>query len=151
MSDKSTLLAYCGIYCGDCLGYTGVIADAAAEFKAVLDKYKFRRSAECVFPEHLPDFDTFEERLAFMTGLRCPQACRERPDDATDCPVRNCCIDRGYFACHECDELETCDKLSSLYDGLHYEAWMKNLKAVRDMGLDAWLETGPRHHYWDED
>ena len=150
MTDKKTLLAYCGMYCGDCLGRTGVIADAASEFKAVLDKYKFRRSAECVLSKQLPDFGDFEEKLGFMTGLRCKQVCREREDDAIACTVRRCCIERGYFACHECGDLETCDKLSSHYNSLHYDAWMKNLKAVRDLGLEEWLENGPRHHYWDK-
>lgn len=150
MSEKKQLLACCGMYCGDCLGYTGIIADAAMNFKTILDKYKFRQSAECILPEPLPDFREFEERLAFMTGLRCPQVCRERQDDAIGSAVRKCCMGRGYFACHECDDLDSCDKLPSLYDGLHYEAWMKNLKAIREIGLDAWLESGPRHHYWDD-
>lgn len=150
MPDKKQLLAYCGMYCGDCLGFTGVIADAAAEFKKVLDKYEFRKSAESILPEQLPDFGKFEERLAFMTGLRCPQVCRERQDDTVQCEIRKCCIDYGYFACYECEKLETCDKLSLIYCELHYESWMKNLKAIRSLGLDAWLESGPRHHYWDE-
>ena len=150
MTSKKSLLAYCGMYCGDCLGYTGVIADAASDFKAVLDKYKFRQSAECILPEQLPDFNKFEERLAFMTGLRCPQVCRERQDDTIDCAVRKCCIERGYFACHECEDMETCEKLPAYGGGLHYESWMMNLKAIRDIGLDKWLLNGPRHHYWDE-
>jgi len=48
MKDKKELLAYCGFHCGDCLGYTGVIAEAAKDFKIVLDKYKFERTAKCV-------------------------------------------------------------------------------------------------------
>jgi len=71
------LLAYCGFYCGDCLGYTGVIADAAEDLLKVLEEYRFHRTAECVFPVKLRDYDEFCEMLAFMAGLRCSGTCRE--------------------------------------------------------------------------
>lgn len=64
MKARKELLAYCGFYCGDCLGCTGVIAEAATTF-----------AGSCV----------------------------------------------------------------------------KNLKAIRDMGLEAWLAAGPRHCYWLEE
>ena len=70
--ERKDLLAYCGFYCGDCLGYTGVIADAARDFMKVLEKYEFDRTAKCVFPEELEDYDTFYEALGFMTGLYAP-------------------------------------------------------------------------------
>jgi len=150
MKDKKELLAYCGFYCGDCLGYTGVIADAAKDFKMVLDKYKFDRTAKCVLPDQLKDYDRFYEIVGFMTGLKCSMICREREDIATACDVRNCCIDKGFYACHECDDFETCDELKSLMDGLHYDASVRNLKAIRELELEDWITRGKRHHYWDK-
>ena len=150
MNDKKTLLAYCGFYCGDCLGHTGVIAEAAKNFKDVLDKYQFRQTAKCIFPDQLKDYDRFYEIVDFMNGLKCPMTCREREDKSAVCEVRDCCIDKGFYACFECDEFETCNKLKSLMDGLHYEASLKNLKAIREMGVAQWLINGKRHHYWDE-
>ena len=47
---KRSFLAYCGIYCEDCLGLSGVIADAARDFLNVLDKYEFEKTALNVFP-----------------------------------------------------------------------------------------------------
>ena len=35
MKERENSLAYCGFYCGDCLGKTGVIADAAKDLKTV--------------------------------------------------------------------------------------------------------------------
>ena len=43
MSERR-LLGYCGMYCGGCLGHTGVIANAAEEFLKVLDKHEFERT-----------------------------------------------------------------------------------------------------------
>jgi hypothetical protein len=39
MEERRKLLAYCMIYCGDCLGYSGVIAKGSDDFKNALDKY----------------------------------------------------------------------------------------------------------------
>jgi hypothetical protein len=151
MKGKKELLAYCGAYCGDCLGYTGVIADAAEGLKKVLEKYQFEKTAQCVFPGKLKEYDSLYQMLEFMTDLRCPGKCREGKDTETSCAVRKCCREKGFYACYECDELERCEKLRSLFNGLHYEADMQNLKDIREMGLEAWLSRGKRHVYWEND
>jgi len=147
---RKRLLAYCGIYCGDCLGQTGVIADAAKEFKEVLEGYRFDLTAESIFPKELKNYEMFSEVLGFMTNLRCPWICRERGDTDVSCEVRRCCKGRGFYACFECNDLEACDKLRSAHGGLHADSCLKNLRAVREMGLENWATKGKRHHYWDE-
>ncbi len=145
--DKRTLLAYCGFYCGDCLGYTGAIADAAERFQAVLRQYQFGKTAGAMFQEQLAEYDKLLEMVDFMAGLHCPAVCRLRTDH-TSCSARNCCIEKGYFACYECDGFETCERLRAVHVGIHEEACTLNLKTIREMGLDAWLESGERHCYW---
>jgi hypothetical protein len=81
------LLAHCGGYCGDCLGYTGVIANAAEEFKTILQKHEFEKTAQCVFPQELKEYNKFLGMLEFMTNLRCPGDCRERKDTKTSCDM----------------------------------------------------------------
>ena len=145
--DKRTLLAYCGFYCGDCLGYTGAIADAAERFQAVLRQYQFGKTEGAMFQEQLAEYDKLLEMVDFMAGLHCPAVCRLRTDH-TSCSARNCCIEKGYFACYECDGFETCERLRAVHVGIHEEACTLNLKTIREMGLDAWLESGERHCYW---
>jgi len=84
-----------------------------------------------------------------MTGLKCPMICREREDTNIACTVRKCCIGKGFYACYECEDFENCDKLQSLMDGLHYDASLKNLKAIKGLGLEEWKSRGKRNHYWD--
>ena len=150
MNEREDLLAYCGFYCGDCLGYTGVIADTAMNFMRVLEKYKFDQTAKCLFPKELKDYEKFFEMLEFMTGLKCEKICREREDSDTSCTVRKCCRDRNFYACYECNDFEICDNLKSIHKGLHYNSSMKNLKAIKEMGLKNWIIRGKRHCYWDE-
>jgi hypothetical protein len=94
-----------------------VIADVTEKFKAVLERYRFDLTAESVFPEDLKDYDAFREALGFMTGLRYTKTCREREDSDTSCEVKRCCRERGFYACHECDDFENCDKLRSRLGG----------------------------------
>ena len=147
---KKDLLAHCGIYCGDCLGYTGVIADAAEDFKAVLEKYEFEKSAKCIFPEQLKDYDKIFDKIVFMASLRCPMVCRERTDDNIACEIRECCQVKGFFAYYECYDFEVCEKLK-IMEGLHYEAMLKNLKEIKAIGLEEWIKKGKAHHYWDKE
>ena len=149
MKASKELLTYCGFYCGDCLGYTGVVADAAEDLKKVLDRYQFVRTAHNVFPKQLEDYDKFYKMLGFMTSLRCPGICRrEEGEGPSSCGVRDCCREKGFFACYECDGFETCDKLWSLHGGIHTDSCMKNMKAIRAMGLETWLAQGQRSCYW---
>ena len=150
---KAELVAYCGIYCGDCLGYTGVIADAAESFAGVLDRYQFERTAAGIFPEELEDYGRFREILAFMADLRCSGRCRkgEAEGGPTGCAVKNCCIDKGFYACYECDDFESCARLRALHRTLHFDACMRNIRAMREVGLEAWLADGPRYSYWMEE
>lgn len=64
MTGKLELVAYCGLYCGDCLGYTGVIATAGEAFAVVLDRTQFESTAAWIFPEELAYCDRFRKDLA---------------------------------------------------------------------------------------
>ena len=59
MNDNTKLLAYCGLYCGDCAGYSGEIADRAKDLKKVIEKYKFELTAKSMFSQKLKDYDDF--------------------------------------------------------------------------------------------
>lgn len=143
MGEKTDLLGYCGLYCGDCAGYSGEIAEMAGKLKETLKKWRFDRTAKCLFSEKLKDYDKLWEMLCFMADLRCKKTCRERKDSDTSCRIRKCCRDSGLYGCYECDEFETCDKLKSLEE-LHGDSCAKNMKAIKEMGLEAWISRGKR-------
>lgn len=136
MKARRDLLASCGFYCGDCLGYTGVIANAAQNLTDVLERYQFDRTAECVFPNELRDYARFCEMLGFMTSLRCPGICREGEQDSRSpgSSVKSCCRDKGFCACYESDDFETCNELRTRHKGLHTDSSVKNMEAIREMG-----------------
>ncbi len=143
MNETPELLAYCGLYCGDCAGYSGEIADRARELVETMEKYRFELTARHLFPERIKDSPGLAEMLGFMTELKCPAVCRQRTDDSTSCEIRKCCKQKGFYACYECEELEACDKLKSL-EALHRDSCIKNLQAIKAMGPEGWVAHGRR-------
>ena len=149
MSLNADEAAFCGIYCGDCMGRTGVVADAASALVDVLERHEFGRTAAGVFPNELGDYDRILEAMRFMSGLRCPAVCRAR-EEAPDCAVWRCCTGRGIPGCYACGGFETCETLRGVLGELHGRSAMRNLRDIRETGLDAWLKAGTPRHPWDE-
>lgn len=137
------LFAYCGLYSGDCAGYSGATADLAGDPTGVLARYKFHLTAKCLFPDQISDYDACYKTLVFMAEPRCPTVCRERADDEGNCHIRACCIPRGIHARHECTDLEVCPKLKG-HEALHGDACVRNLEAIREVGLEDWITSGER-------
>jgi len=46
MPEGKDLIAYCGLYCGDCHGYKGKIPDLARDLRKELRQAKFNERAE---------------------------------------------------------------------------------------------------------
>ena len=112
------LIAYCGLYCGDCFFYKGEIADLARDLRKKLREARLNR--------------TYEEFSKFAREFKnYPQ-------------IRKCAQNRGIEGCWECDEFETCQKLDFLRPN-HGEAHLKNLRKIRKGGIERFLE-GKR--YW---
>jgi hypothetical protein len=150
MKEKTELLAYCGLYCGDCAGYSGEVADAAQNLKETTDRYKFQQTAKHLFPKELKEYDKLQALIDFMTRLKCPKTCRARNEGETKCEIRKCCREKRFYACHECSEFESCKKLLSL-SGLHGESHVKNLRAIREMGIENWIINGKRLWFSDDE
>ena len=151
MIAEKRLLGYCGMYCGNCMGKTGVIADAARDFLDVLDKYEFEKTANRVFSEQLSGYDDLIDMLMFMENLRCSRCCREIDGGESQCLIRDCCVENGFTTCNSCPDFEACEKMDSILGGLHIEACRANLREINKIGIDNWLDHGKKHHYWDQD
>jgi len=145
MEKNRDLVAYCGLYCGDCPGYKGEIADLARDLKKKLREEKFDRAAEWLSEVVKPfkKYKDFDEVLGAMVTLRCRRQCRQK-GVRTSCEVRKCCQERNFAGCWECEEFETCDKFDFLKP-VHEDAYLKNLRKIKKQGLDKFIE-GKR--YW---
>jgi hypothetical protein len=145
---RESLITYCGLFCGDCPGYKGAIADRARELKAELEAEEFARAAE-FFGADLSmatfgKYPTFSELLDVLENLRCPQICRERAEHK--CEIVNCCRSKSFEGCWECAEVESCGKIrSDILTTLHHGKNIDNLRMLKNDGRQAFC-AGER--YW---
>lgn len=145
MKKNKDLVAYCGLYCGDCPGFKGEIADSARDLRKKLREEKFDRAARWLSEKVKPfkKYADFDEVLGAMVKLRCGKQCRQR-SAATSCKIRKCCQKNNFLGCWECVGFETCEKFDFLRP-VHEDAHLKNLRKIKNLGIDKFIE-GKR--YW---
>jgi hypothetical protein len=98
------------------------------------------------------DIDELSKSVAYC-GLVCglcppPRACECRtspkPSEA-DCYQRNCCVEKGFDGCWECDEFP-CDKgyfaEGNMWRGLN----IASVQCVRDIGKEGLVKLILAHH-----
>lgn len=145
---SAELVAYCGVYCGDCPGYKGAIADRARRLKEELEREKFERAANFFSKapelEVYKDYSRFQKVLGTLQNLRCEQTCRARTK--TTCKVTACCREKKIDGCWECGDFEICDVLKvDILVTLHGDGYIRNLRKLKGEGVDAFL-SGTR--FW---
>jgi len=119
------LIAYCGLDCSQCFGYTKTISEAAKGLRRTMRAEKIKQ----VWPSmpFLGDYDSFKKDLDALAGLRCG-GCREGGGNPF-CKIRKCAQKRGYESCAQCHEFESCEKLTILELG-HKDEHLKNLRKL---------------------
>jgi hypothetical protein len=147
MQDDASI-AYCGLFCGDCIIRTGGLASLSAELLQRLRSPEFQKLARglpVLHPEFtdLRDYERCCDVLATIADhLRCEGTCREG-GGSTGCEIRRCCQEHGFRGCWACAECETCDTLAWL-EPVHGDAHLRNLRRLRTFGVRAFL-AGEKH------
>jgi hypothetical protein len=147
MAEDRDLIAYCGIYCGDCFIGQGKVADLARDLRKELRKYRVDKMAE-TFAE-TPFFAVFKDYpqcydvLGALVRLRCHKGCREGGGPPF-CKIRKCCLKKGIEGCWECEEFESCRELDFLK--AHGDAPLKNLRKLKKAGVEGFLK-GKKYWY----
>ena len=147
MPEGQDLIAYCGLYCGDCFAHKGNIADLARDLRKELRQAKFDRTADSLasisFFEVFKDYRQCYEVLGAMVKFRCKNTCKGGGGPPF-CKMRKCCQKKGFDGCWQCDEFETCRNLDFLKPS-HGDAHIKNLRIIKEAGVEKFL-TGRK--FW---
>jgi hypothetical protein len=147
MAQAKDLIAYCGLYCGDCYHYKGKLADLARDLRKELRSYKFDRRAEKMstvpYYAALKYYPQTYEFLGTLVKFRCKKACRGDGGPPV-CKIRECCRQKGIEGCWQCDDFETCGTMDFLKKH-HEDGYIKNLRIIRKSGVDSFI-SGKR--YW---
>ena len=150
MTDESKkLVAYCGLYCGDCFAHQGRIADLARDLRKEFRQARFEKTAEFLaeipYFKELKNFDECNDVLGALVKFRCSGGCKSNGGDP-GCGIRKCCKKLAIEGCWECDTFEDCDKLDFL-EYTHGNAHLMNLRKIRTIGVCAFLEGNRQWHH----
>jgi len=144
--EQKALIGYCGLYCGDCPGYQGTIADLARDLRQELRRARYDKLAAAL--AQIPFFSAFQDYrtccnvLGALAKTRCKRACRNGGGDP-GCKVRACARKKGYEGCWECAAFGTCGK-GDFLQPYHGQACARNVRRIRRAGTAAFVK-GQRH------
>lgn len=148
MAENQNMIAYCGLYCNECMNYTGAIANLARDLRKELRNFRFDKAAEALsqvsFFKEFENYGKCYETLGAMVKLRCNKGCRDGGGNP-NCKIRTCAVKKKFKGCWECTDFETCSKLDSLRQG-HGIAHIQNLKIISKKGADEFVR-GKKHWY----
>lgn len=144
MSNKTEsnkkIIAYCGLYCGDCFNRQGKIADLARDLRKELRKYNFSEVSKGLakYFKDLKNYDVCYQTLRAMVRLRCNHCCVEGGGNPM-CKIRKCCQKNKIKGCWQCNNFEKCNKFAFL-KSIHKDANIKNLRRIKKEGIDKLIK-----------
>jgi hypothetical protein len=140
------VVAFCGLCCLDCHGYSGKIADLARDLRKGLDSAHYDTFAESIsaypFAQAFTKYPDCYELLGEMEKFRCEKGCRSGGGPPF-CEIRKCCQDKNISGCWECGQHERCEKLNFL-NAVHGDGHRKNLALIEKKGVPEFMK-GKRH------
>ena len=145
------LIAYCGLYCKDCIRYRNSIMERAQALMDALTDGDFERyvTIKRNTSRTFEKYDRFMEVLRGITQLRCDHSCRVAGGCSSfDCQILRCCREKRYEGCWECGQLDACDKFEFL-EALHGGTPKENCSLIRQHGLSKFEEKRYPFYIWD--
>jgi hypothetical protein len=146
------MIAYCGLFCGDCLRYKSKITDTARSLLLELEKRKFYDYAQvkAEFDEDFKNYSLLIAMLGKIIKLECKQSCREgRGCVAFECQILKCCVGSQYEGCWECKRLADCDKFDFLKP-FHGETPKNNCIDLLNNGFENFILRKQVFYIWDQ-
>lgn len=146
LPDERYYIAYCGLYCKECIVYKCEIADAASKMLEIFEETSFYKIAEGIakYYEEYKDYESFFTYLKLMADYRCKKVCRDG-GGTPSCQIRSCCISKEFEGCWECEDFESCDKIQVLKP-INGEANVTNLRKIKNDGVECFLK-GKKYWY----
>ena len=146
------MIAYCGLFCGDCLRYRSKITDTARVLLLELEKQEFYKYAQVKmkFDEEFKNYSLYVDMLKKIIGLECKRSCREGHGCAAfECQILKCCVENQYEGCWECERLVGCDKFDFLKP-FHGETPKNNCIDLHNNGFENFVSRKQAFYVWDQ-
>lgn len=145
------LVAYCGLYCKDCIRYRNSIIKRAKALLEALTESDFESYATIKKNTNttFKNYDSFIEMLRDIVQLRCDQSCRIAGGCSSfECQILRCCREKGHEGCWDCKQFDACDKFEFL-KAFHGDTPKKNCSVIQQYGLEKLEEERSPFYVWD--
>jgi len=148
-SEEATeLTAYCGLYYGDCIRYKSKAADLARDLLDEMQLAQWDKYAEISSDEAFQYYQQSFGVLEAIVGRKCDGACRATGGcQAFSCKIVECCKNKVYEGCWECDGFENCGEFEFLRP-FHGDTPVRNLRIIAELGLEGWEEHRHKFYVW---
>lgn len=136
-----TYISYCGkYYCAFCDYHKGTIVKDAKNLLAFAERYGSLRLI--ANNNNVCNFDEFLKALKWLASQDTPcKGCRFGGGWSWwgDCPVRDCCIEKGVNFCYQCQDFP-CEKLNEepLLD--RKKAMIEANNQIKIKGIESWMQ-----------
>jgi hypothetical protein len=145
-------LAYCGLYCLDCVRYQDDIAENAQRLLNALKANTFDKYAEAKKRDvtSFENYNKFLDVVEDITKLHCDAPCRIGGGCSTfECQIVKCCKEKGYEGCWQCQLLGQCDKFHFL-EAFHGDFPVRNSLVIREYGIEGFPNKRYPAYKWTE-
>jgi hypothetical protein len=149
MNDRD-LTAYCGLHCGGCIRFQCRASGLSAQLLDELARCRFQEYAKAKrhHAQELEHYGPMIAALEVISELKCEVPCRLGGDGCNgSCRIIPCVKEKAIEGCWECAEFEACGKLDFL-KLLHGDAPLKNLRKIKEYGIDAWAGYQEKCYPW---
>ena len=95
-------------------------------------------------------FKNYKECLKVLDAiaeLQCHKTCRGGGCPTFKGNIIECCNTKGLVGCWECIECESC-KEGDFLEPFHGDLPKKNLRKIKELGLEKWLERREKFFKW---
>ncbi len=147
--NETEKIAYCGLFCGECIIKDQKIGKQSEQLLNVMKTPKFQKLSAGL-PEISPEFwgklihvEKTKAMLEAMCNLDCDRSCK-KGGGGSSCEIRICCKDKDFNGCWECEEMENCRVLDSIFP-VHKGTNVRNMQIIKEKGIGAFL-SGEK--YW---
>jgi len=139
-SEAWRLVAYCGLYCGECHTYRGrIITMLARELRELIEAGNHRNWVP-KFGGVDFDYGEFLKGLTYYTrensGCFNSQPCKGGCE-VPGCPIKYCAKERRVEICFECSEFP-CKHFSNFLE--NHPDILKECEEYKTLGKDEWLK-----------
>lgn len=126
-------LARCGIYCGQCTAFLGVVAERAAKLKQLIERdFKWSQNVKAF------DYQSTVKGLEWLSHQKCP-GCRFVSE--TWCEVKKNCPrikSNSIDNCLQCEEFPFCQ--FNEYQRSRYSYLLNDYKQIHEIGMERYLQ-----------